>query len=186
MAGLDLPVKLRRGLGNGKVVPAEELSKRLAPYDRDKDGSVTQEELIRFLEKNRVGGPWFCQVLAKTLWRIVEERWGQEVASISLEGLGRIINYSMSAPPRPEKRYVLEPEAIRGLKPKLTLEEYRAEQQGLPKPVREKPPEDGAASSASKPASSTAAPRPRPTPRPSPHGARRPAPRPSGRPKPRK
>jgi hypothetical protein len=187
-------VKLRRGLGNGKVVPAEELAKRLAPYDRDKDGSVTREELVRFLEKNHVGGPWFCQVLSKTLWRIVEERWGQEVESISLEGLGRIIHYSMSAPPRPEKRYVLEPEVMQGLKPRQTLEEYRAEQaaiaEGKVPPERPKP--DGAPVAAAeappKPVASSAAPRARPAPRPAPMpAARRPAPRPApGRPKPRK
>jgi len=185
-------VKLRRGLGNGKVVPADELSKRLAPYDRDKDGSVTREELVRFLEKNHVGGPWFCQVLAKTLWRIVEERWGQQVESISVEGLGRIINYSMSAPPRPEKRYVLEPEVMQGLKPKQTLEEYRAEQAAIAagKVPAEPKKQDGVAveSAASKPAS-TAVPRPAPRPaaRPAPRPAARPAPRPApGRPKPRK
>jgi hypothetical protein len=188
-------VKLRRGLGNGKVVPAEELSKRLAPYDRDKDGSVTREELVRFLEKNHVGGPWFCQVLSKTLWRIVEERWGQQVESISIEGLGRIINYSMSAPPRPEKRYVLDPEVMQGLKPKQTLEEYRAEQAAIAagKIPAERPKPDGAQdaqhASAQKPAPSAASapPRARPAPRPAPQPVRRPGPRPvPGRPKPRK
>lgn len=153
MAGLDLPVKLRRGLGNGKVVPAEELEKRLEPYDRDKDGAITQEELVRFLQKNRVGGPWFCQVLAKTLWRIVEEQSGLEVDSISVPGLGRIINYSMSAPPRPEKRYILDPEAMQGLKPFKTLEELQAEEEGRPPPKK-----DGAA----KPEQSSAGPRPKP------------------------
>src|SRR5262245_1146385 len=184
VAGLDLPVKLRRGLGNGKVVPADELAKRLAPYDRDKDGSLTQEELVRFLEKNHVGGPWFCQVLAKTLWRIVEERWAQEVESIPIEGLGRIINFTMSAPPRPEKRYVLDPEAMTGQKPKQTLEEYRASQAGIEKP-KEQPKVDGTSEPA-RPATSAAQPRPRPAPRPGPPPARRPAPRPTARPKPRK
>lgn len=174
MGGLDLPVKLRRGLGNGKVVPAEELEKRLEPYDRDKDGALTQEELIRFLQKNRVGGPWFCQVLAKTLWRIVEEQSGLEVDSISVPGLGRIINYSMSAPPRPEKRYVLDPEAMQGLKPVQTLEELRAEQEGRPPPPKQK-------SSAEQPAPSSASPRPRARskPRAKPRrGPRRPGPKP--------
>lgn len=175
MAGLDLPVKLRRGLGNGKVVPAEELSKRLEKFDGDNDGALTRDELIQFLEKSRVGGPWFCQVLAKTLWRIVEERWSQEVESISVEGLGRIINYSMSAPPRPEKRYVLDPEAMAGLKPRQTLEEYRAT---LAKPASR-------VESEAQPEPSAAKPRDRGAPPPRAVAPRRPAPR-RPAPKPRK
>jgi hypothetical protein len=154
---------------------------------------VTREELVRFLEKNHVGGPWFCQVLSKTLWRIAEERRGQEVESISIEGLGRIINYSMSAPPRPEKRYVLEPEVMQGLKPRQTLEEYRAEQAAIASGQMPQAKEDGVAAevAASKPAAasvtSAAPPRPRPSPRPAPQPVRRPAPRPApGRPKPRR
>lgn len=119
--GLDLPLKLRR-LGNGKVLSADQVIELLTPFDRDGDGEVTQEELTVFLIKSRVGGPWFCQVLSKTLWQIAQDRWGTEVTSMSVETLGQIIAFSMARQGRPAKRYVLTPDAVRGLEPKKDLD----------------------------------------------------------------
>lgn len=105
MAGLDLPIKLRRGLGGGNAVPAEELAKRLVPFDADKDGAVTRAELVQFLIQGRVGGPWFCEVLSRTLWKYVEQRLAVPQPVISVQVLGRIINFAMTRAPRPERRY---------------------------------------------------------------------------------
>lgn len=117
MAGIDLPVKLRRGLGQGKVVPAAELAKWLAPHDADKDGEVTRPELVVFLSRNRVGGPWFCEVVAKTLWGFVQQKLGREVASIRIDLVARILHTVMGRGPRPERRYEISPEAMVGYKP---------------------------------------------------------------------
>jgi hypothetical protein len=117
VSGVELPIKLRRGLGHGKVVPAEELARWIAASDGDKDGSVTRAELVQFLAKHHVGGPWFCEVVAKTLWRFVEGRLAKEVPSIPVGLLGRIIHHTMSAGPRPEKRYEITPEGMAGYKP---------------------------------------------------------------------
>ncbi len=109
-------MKLRRGLGKGKVVSVEELSRRLAAFDGDKDGSLSRDDLFKFLRKGRVGGEWFCKVLTKTMWQIAEDRKGDKVDSITAEALGRIIHYAMSRPPTPERRYVLEPDVMQGYK----------------------------------------------------------------------
>lgn len=107
-------MKLRRGLGKGKVVSAEELSRRLAVFDEDKDGSLSREDLQKFLRKGRVGGEWFCRVLVKTMWQIAEDRKGDKVDSITADALGKIIHFTMSRPPSPSKRYVLEPDVMQG------------------------------------------------------------------------
>ena len=123
MAGLDLPVKLRRGLGKGKVVPAEELARRLRQFDGDGDGNLSREELTKFFLHNRVGGPWFCEVVTKTLWDIAEERWSQPIESITADALGRVISYSMGRPARRTTRYVITPEAVQGIEDKRTPDE---------------------------------------------------------------
>ena len=117
MAGIDLPVKLRRGLGQGKVVPAEDLAKWMAPFDADGDGQVTRPELATFFQKHKVGGPWFCEVVARTLWKFVEQRLAKEMQTIPIELASRILNTAMSRGPRPEKRYEIDPEAMAGYKP---------------------------------------------------------------------
>ena len=45
VAGLDLPSKLRNGLGQGKVVPKEVLARWMIPFDKNKDGALTRMEL---------------------------------------------------------------------------------------------------------------------------------------------
>lgn len=121
MPGLDLPIKLRR-LANGKVLSADEVIELLTPFDGDGDGEITRDELTTFLVKRRVGGPWFCQVLSKTLWEIAQDRWGTEVEAIGVPTIGRIISFSMARSGRPSKRYVLTPDAVRGLEPKKGLD----------------------------------------------------------------
>jgi hypothetical protein len=123
VAGLSLPGKLRRGLGNGQIVPAEEIGTRLAPYDADGDGAVTLEELSQFLLDNRVGGPWFSNVLAKTLWRIAEERWLTPVRNMRVAALANIIHFSMTYPEGPSHRYVISGEVMVGLAPKRRVGE---------------------------------------------------------------
>ncbi|MCK6552276.1 hypothetical protein L6R52_40980, partial [Myxococcota bacterium] len=117
MAGLDLPIKLRRGLGQGNVVPAEELARRLAAFDADQDKAVSRAELVAFLVKYQVGGPWFCEVVSRTLWKYVEQRLQAAQPSINVDVLGRIIHFAMSRGPRPERRYEITPEGMAGYKP---------------------------------------------------------------------
>ncbi|MEL7370755.1 MAG: hypothetical protein AAFN74_17680 [Myxococcota bacterium] len=121
VAGLDLPVKLRRGLGKGKVVPAEELTRRLLKFDGDGDGNLNREDLTKFFMHHRVGGPWFCKVVTKTLWDIAEERWSEQIESITANALGRVISYSMARPARRASRYVITPEAVQGLVEKRSV-----------------------------------------------------------------
>ncbi len=123
MAGLDLPLKMRRGIGQGKVVPVEELVPRLAAFDADKDGALTKEELAQFLMKNRVGGPWFSQMLCKTLWRQAEESWEREFDAIAVEGLAKVVHFTMARMSRPERRYVISPETMHGLTPRVDLDD---------------------------------------------------------------
>lgn len=122
VSGLDLPVKLRRGLGRGKVVPAEELAQRLAEHDEDGDDALTRDDLARFLVQNHCGGPWFCQALAKTIFSLAEERWSRDLDTLPCETLGRVLHYAMSRPHRALRRYVLTPEAVMGFEPKVDLE----------------------------------------------------------------
>lgn len=121
MAGLELPVKLRRGLGQGNVVPADELGKRLKAFDADGDGAVTRDELAQFLAKNHVGGPWFCEVVAKTLWKYVEQRMNATHTKLACDRLGRIIHVAMSRGPRPDRRYEITPEGMAGYEPLRTI-----------------------------------------------------------------
>lgn len=122
VSGLDLPVKLRRALGQGAIVSAEVLVTRLTPYDKDGSGALDREQLTRFLIENRVGGPWFCQMMAHNVFRTAEDRWSMDVASIKIVALARIINYTMARVSKPVKRYVLTPDVVNGLEPKRGLD----------------------------------------------------------------
>jgi hypothetical protein len=190
-------VKLRRGLGKGSVVPVEELARRLAPLDGDGDGALVREELARFLVENRVGGPWFCELLAKSLWRTAEDRTlTREVHSISVAGLARVIHFTMSRGPRPERRYVLDPAAMIGLEPRRALDgstdlTRAGEKAAPPRAAAPAAPARPGAAPAARPGAAPAA-RPTPTapggpsgPTASPRGAPPPARRPGPMPKPR-
>jgi hypothetical protein len=175
VAGLDLPVKLRRGLGKGQVVPAQELAERLKPYDANQDGLLVRAELARFLAESRVGGPWFCELLTKVLWKAAQERAGREVEAIGADALGRVIHYSMSRGPRPERRYVLSPAAVNGLEPRRTLD--GSTDLSRPPDPRTSAAPTGAAAAAPRPAAPGPRPGPLPSPRPGPmSGAARPQP----------
>jgi hypothetical protein len=171
VTGLDLPVKLRRGLGNGKVVPAEELARRLAAYDSDQDGAVTREELARFLLESRCGGPWFCQMVSHNVFATAEDRWSQQVAAMKVVALARIINYTMARANKPVKRYILTPQAVLGMEPKRGLkgEDPTVTTESL-MPGNTRP----------RPSAEAPAPRPNPAPAPAPQPAQaRPQPRPA-------
>lgn len=121
MGGIDLSVKLRKGLGDGNVLTAEEIEQRLASFDGDGDRKLTRGELAAFFQKHRIGGPWFSQAITKNLWAFVEDRTGQGQESIGVELLSKIIHQVMRAPPRPSERYVITPEVMIGLEPKKPL-----------------------------------------------------------------
>lgn len=191
VTGLDLPVKLRRGLGNGKVVPAEELARRLAAFDADQDGAVTREELAKFLVQNRCGGPWFCQMVSHNVFATAEDRWTQKVEAMKVVALARIINYTMARANKPVKRYILTPGAVMGLEPKRGLngEDPTVSTESLMTGInRPRPSAEGQAprpeGQAPRPNPQQAAPRPAPDPRAAPAGRAPPRPRPSGNPAP--
>jgi hypothetical protein len=122
VAGVDLPIKLRNALGQGKVVPVEELARRLAPFDANQDGDITRQELATFFQKSRLGGPWFGQVVAKTLWGFVQTKLGKDVEAIKIELVAKIIHTVMRRGPRPEKRYEITPESMVGYAPMKEFE----------------------------------------------------------------
>lgn len=179
MAGLDLPVKLRRGLGKGSIVPAEELAQRLRTFDGDRDGAVTEDELARFFYHNQVGGPWFCKMFAHTVWNMAEEHYAREIYSIKVEALSKVIHFTMSRSERPTRRYVLTPEAAQGLAPKTDLagNDTTVSTKAVPSEGKKVEP---------RPAPRAADPGPRPQTNPGPGPGPGPGPRPSPRPVPRR
>lgn len=191
MAGLDLPVKLRRGLGKGSIVPAAELAERLRAFDADRDGAITEDELARFFYHNQVGGPWFCKMFAHTIWNMAEDHYAREIYSIKVEALGKVIHFTMSRTERPNRRYVLTPEAAQGLAPKkdLTGRDATVTVGAVTAAAEPKKVEPRAAPRSADPGprpQTNPGPGPRPSPRPIP---RRPGPAPGpglGAPKPRK
>jgi hypothetical protein len=108
---------LRRGLGQGKVVAAEDLARSIAPFDANKDGEISRTELVAYLHKHKVGGPWFCDVVSRTLWKFVEQRLGKEFPTLKIDLVARILNTTMRRGPRLERRYQIDPEAMVGYKP---------------------------------------------------------------------
>jgi hypothetical protein len=132
VGGVDLSIKLRNALGKGKIVPVEELIKWMTPFDEDKDGELTRPELAAFFHKYRVGGQWFAQVVAKTIWGFVQTKLAKEVSTIRMEYIARIINMVMKRAPRPEKRYEISPEAMVGYAPIKPLTKQRDRALGPP------------------------------------------------------
>jgi len=122
VTGLDLSVKLRRALGQGKIVPAEELVAKFTPYDTSGEGALNREQLAKFLFDHRVGGPWFCQMMSHNVFRTAEQRWSMDVQSIKIVALARIVHYTMARAVKPVKRYVLTPAAVNGLEPLKALD----------------------------------------------------------------
>lgn len=126
VGGFDVQVKLRRGIGGGKPVPEEELIERLKPFDKDNDGAIDRAELAEFFKKHRVGGPWLCNMLAGSIWKIAEISYVEKVAWIKIEGVAKLIHMFMSQPPRRPKRVRITPEGAQGYEPLETLEDFRA------------------------------------------------------------
>ncbi len=155
MAGFDLPMKLRRSLGGGRICPEDHLIERLARYDGDNDGRLTPDELSRCLEDAGLGGSWYCGMLAKTMFKTT--RVGLDDApSLRITALARVLHHGMSRVERPVRRYVISPEVMSGNAPRVGLDK---------KPVDAPSPD---AKSALRPAA------------PRPEGPRGPAPRPEG------
>jgi hypothetical protein len=114
VAGFDFPAKLRRGLGQGQVLPREQIERLLSPFDSDSDGALTRVELASFLKASSVGGVWFCDWAAKGLWDVCERWYAREVAWIKIELLATAIHETMRATPRLPKRVRLTPEGVAG------------------------------------------------------------------------
>jgi hypothetical protein len=119
VAGLDLPTKLRRSLGQGRILDVEEVVERLRPYDKDGDGRLTKTELGLCLGEVGLGGPWFCDMFAGTVWRKAQQTFEREVASLPVPLLARVLHFAMARAERPTRRYVITPEAVRGEAPRV-------------------------------------------------------------------
>ncbi|MEL6184946.1 MAG: hypothetical protein AAFU79_10005 [Myxococcota bacterium] len=181
VAGLDLPAKLRRSLGAGQVLEPEAIAERLAAHDQDGDGRLSKAELCRFLGQAGLGGPWFCEMFAGTVWKKAQNAFEKEVASLDLNLLARVLHFAMARTSAPGRRYVITPEAFRGEAPRVD-EKNAPVDVVAPDLAAARPPARGPSAS---PRPRAAPARPRgpsrtPTPR-APSGARSPAPR--GRPR---
>jgi hypothetical protein len=171
--GLELASKLRRSLGRGKILPQEEIAAKMAAFDTDDDEALTQEELVLFLMKYRVGGKWFCEMVAKTLWNFCKAWYSRDVTWIKIEPLSWMVFNAMHDRQRPVRRYKITPEGAMGYVPLEPLEGSRILSE----------PKKSDASPATSEASPEAEPRPprRAGPRRPPGGNPRSVGRPSGR-----
>lgn len=190
VAGLDLTEQLRRALGKGSALPAERIAEMMSAQDGDGDGAITFDELVELLRQRGLGGPFLCRVVAKGVWKTVEDRVLHPVDRIPVETVAHIFHTAMASSSRPDRRYKITPDAVRGLEPLQDLFGEPIERKVPPSaPAEAKPaapaPTAPEPASASGPRPRTAAPRlsGRPAPRTRPRtGA--PMPRRSG-PKPR-
>ena len=171
--GLELASKLRRSLGRGKIIPREAIAEKMAEFDHDNDDALTQEELVMFLLKYRVGGKWFCEMVAKTLWNFCKSWYSRDVTWIKIEALSYMVFSAMHDRARPVRRYKITPEGAMGYVPLEPMEGSRI----LEEP---KSPPPGSGGEARRPRGrARSAPRGRG--RPPPRGRGRPGARPSGR-----
>jgi len=123
--GLELASKLRRSLGRGKILPREEIAEKMTAFDGDNDDALTQEELVQFLMKYRVGGKWFCEMVAKTLWNFCKAWYSQDVTWIKIEPLSWMVFNAMHDRTRPVRRYKITPEGAMGYVPLEPMEGSR-------------------------------------------------------------
>ena len=100
----------------------EFVAERMAAFDTDGDGALTQEELAEFLKKNRVGGPWFCDMVARTLWNFCTSWFSKDVTWIKISALAWMIHNAMKDRPRPARRYKITPESAMGYVPLEPME----------------------------------------------------------------
>lgn len=159
MAGLDVGEQLRKSLGRGQVLSAEALSDLLANHaEPDDPDQIRFDGLVSFLTENRFAGGFLCRVVARGVWKTAENQHLQPQHALSRSRVAQVLHSAMASPPRPERRYRIEPDALRGLKP---LEDLDG------KPIHR--PRPGAAPSAPSTgeptAGSSASPRSGPTPR---------------------
>lgn len=163
VAGLDLTLKFREQLGGGEVASAELVAEKLAPFDGDSDGALTEAELAEFFAQHKLGGAWYSKALAGQLWRLAAELLGAPPAQLSIKELAESLHNTMKKEPRGEERYILTPGAVRGTEPRVPVGKQEAKPSLLSGAPRNAP--------RAKPAAPRARPR-RPAPR-----ARRPMPR---------
>jgi hypothetical protein len=141
VAGVNLPDKLRRGLGQGKAVPWESIADRMREFDSDKDDALTKQELAEFLNKSGAGGTWFSKVVADTCWRALESNFSEPITWIKIPVLAYWTSEFMKLPPRKAKRIRITPEGAQGYEPLEYLDGTAVEtlaqamNPGAPQPV---------------------------------------------------
>lgn len=118
MAGVDLPEKLRRGLGNGQVVHPDVIAEKMRPFSKKEPDALTLDELAEFLSKGaHVGTPWFCKLVAKTMWHALEAYFSDPITWIKISQLAWWTCQYMAMPPRRAKRVRITPEGAMGWEP---------------------------------------------------------------------
>ena len=125
MPGLDLSAKLRRALGKGQIAPREAIAAKMVKYDSDDDGALLQHEFSAFLKANNVGGRWFCDMVAKTLWNFCTTWYSKDVTWIKIDALAWMLNNSMRERAQPIRRYKITPEGAMGYVPLEPMEGSR-------------------------------------------------------------
>lgn len=121
MAGLDLTRKFRDQLGGGEVASAELVAEKLAPFDGDADGALSEAELAEFFAQHRLGGAWYSKVLAGQLWRLAAERLGAAPETLPVEAIAESLHNTMEKEPRGDERYVITPGAVRGTEARVPV-----------------------------------------------------------------
>ena len=183
MAGVDLPDKLRKGLGQGKPVSWEIIAEKMRPFDRNNTSGLNKAELAEFLHKNGAGGIWFCKLTAETLWKAIESNFAEPVHWIKIEVLAFWTSEFMKWQPRRAKRVRITPESATGYEPLEYLDGTPVETGGQGGAAAATPnaapqPVTGDASFRRAPEPFTRPPPPRPQPSAAPRGPRPPAPPP--------
>lgn len=173
VAGFDIPTRLRRSVGRGKVIPVSVLEPQLRAIDGDRDGHLTKLELSGFFLDHGFGGSWLCQVLTATIWKAVDPALHEPKPTVEVPLLARVIHLLMARKPRPSKRYTIKPEMFR---PQVPQEEQAATLVAAPVAERRVKP-------SAKPTAKPAGPRKRIGPRAAVRPTARPS-RPSARPAP--
>ena len=112
----------------------EAIAEKMADFDSDQDGALTQEELSLFLLKYRVGGKWFCEMVAKTLWNFCKSWYSRDVTWIKIEALSYMVFTSMHDRARPVRRYKITPEGAMGYVPLEPMEGSRILEQPKKRP----------------------------------------------------
>jgi hypothetical protein len=171
--------QLRRTVGQGAVLSADALASRLAELDDDGDGALRFEQLVTFFRAARLGGPFLCRVVAKGVRKTLEDRELRPLETFPVPDLARIVHSAMAAPPRPDRRYRIDPEALRGFEPLTDLEGNPIERRSPVSQVDPEPPASAPQAGGPSEPKPSSGPRPRsgPVPRKSSPGPRTSGPR---------